>query len=227
MTPAEAVEATVGWREATATVDGRDWPYRECGVGETLLLLDPPGLDSAEDGPIESLANGYRLIAMQSPDGGVDAASEGPPARTAARLLGRLMATLGIEHVTVIARGEATSVALWLAIDAPGTVTTLVLESPPTLGVDPRDPGPDAELAVAMAALEVPTLVLVGERTDPVTVEQLTAYKRLPASTFGLVYDAGDDLRGDRPSAYLSAVGEYLKRGQAFVVSTNSTVIHA
>ena len=227
MTPAAPVGAMVGWREATATVDGRDWSYRERGLGETVLLLDPAGLDNPDAGPLESLADDHRLIATLSPDGGVDAAPEDPPARAAARRLGRLTATLGLDGVTVIARGEATSVALWLAADAPGTVSTLVLESPPTLAVDPRDAGPDAELSAAMAALEVPTLVLVGERTDPVTVEQLTAYKRLPASTFGLVYAAGDDIRGDRPSAYLSAVGEYLKRGQAFVVSTNSTVIHA
>jgi pimeloyl-ACP methyl ester carboxylesterase len=93
--------------------------------------------------------------------------------------------------------------------------------------VDAFSGGSDAMLLEAMPSLEVPTLVLLGQGAAPAAPEYLSTYRRLPASTVGLVYDAGEDVRGDRPSAYTAAVAEYLERGQAFVVSNRSTVIHA
>jgi pimeloyl-ACP methyl ester carboxylesterase len=230
VTPAQQLVAPVEWRERAVQVNSRRWAYRESGDGETVLLLDPPGRGGSGAGPLEQLADRYRLIETTcAADDGSAGAVEDPPARRAARLVRQFAEAAGCDRFAVISRGAATSVALWLAIEDPATVTTLVLESPPPLDEDAafRD-GPHGALLAAMPSLEVPTLVLLGEGVEPGLREQLSTYKRLlPASTAALVYDAGEDVRGDRPSAYMSAVTEYLERGQAFVVNDRSTVIHA
>jgi pimeloyl-ACP methyl ester carboxylesterase len=227
MTPAAHLVAPVQWRDRTVVVQGRERAYREAGDGEVVLLLHPPGLSGSGGGPLDQLAGSHKLIEMSvAPEGAVD----DPSAREAAGLVGQLAEAVGFDHVAVVSRGTASTVALWLAIDGRATVTTLVLESPPLLTEDATfSDGPNAALLHAMPSLEVPTLILLGESTEPGMLElQLSTYKRLlPASTVGLVYDAGEDVRGDRPAAYITAVAEYLERGQAFVVSTRSTVIHA
>jgi pimeloyl-ACP methyl ester carboxylesterase len=227
MTATGNIAAPVRWRDQAVTVHGRRWTYREAGDGEIVVLLDPPGLSGSGGGPLQQLADTCKLIEMPlAPDGAVDDLS----AREAAILVGQLAEAVGCDHFAVVSRGSASSVALWLAIEGSQTVTTLVLESPSLLTEDAtfRD-GPNAALLHAMPSLEVPTLILIGESAEPGMLEQqLSTYKRLlPASTVGLVYDAGEDVRGDRPSAYMTAVAEYLERGQAFVVSSRSTVIHA
>jgi hypothetical protein len=227
VTPVEHRVAPVQWRERTVAVEGRRWDYREAGDGEIVLLLDPPGLSTTGGGPLERLAGSYTLIEMSvAPDG----AADDPSAREAASLVSQFTEAVGIDPVAVVSRGSASSVALWLAIEGPATVMTVVLESPPLLTEDATfSDGPHAALMHAMPSLEVPTLILLGESAEPEMLErQLSTYKRLlPASTVGLVYDAGEDVRGDRPGAYITAVTEYLERGQAFVVSDRSTVIHA
>ncbi len=230
MTPADPPVAPVQWRERSVVVQGRPWAYREAGDGETVLLLDPPLVSGSGLGPLEQLADGYRLIATTSVAEGVDGDGlDDLPARDAGRRVGQFAEAIGLDQFAVVSRGAASSDALWLAIDDPTTVTALVLESPPLLNEDAAfSDGPDAALLHAMPSLEVPTLVLLGESGDAGKLEHLGTYKRLlPASTVGLVYGAGEDVRGDRPSAYISAVAEYLERGQAFVVSNRSTVIHA
>jgi pimeloyl-ACP methyl ester carboxylesterase len=229
MTPAEPVVAPVDWCDRAEAVPGRQWAYREAGDGEVVLLLDPPGLSGSGGGPLAQLADGYRLIETTSvADDASGGSAEDPPARRAARLVRQLVEAVGVDHFSVVSRGAATSVALWLAIEDPATVTRLVLESPPLLGQHAAyGDAPDAALLHALPALEVPVLVLLGESVELERQERLSTYKRLPASTVGLVYGAGEDVRGDRPSAYMSAVADYLERGQAFIVSNRSTVIHA
>jgi pimeloyl-ACP methyl ester carboxylesterase len=229
LTAVEQLVAPVQWRDRTVAVQGRQWNYREAGDGELVLLLDPPGLSASGGGTLEQLADRYRLIETTFvPDDASGGAAGDPPARGAARRVRQFVQAVGFDHFSVVSRGTATSVAVWLAIEDPATVATLVLESPPLLiEAAALSDGPDAELRLAMRSLEVPTLVLLGQRVKLGTLERLSTYKRLPASTVGLVYGAGEDVRGDRPGAYLSAVAEYLERGQAFVVSTKSTVIHA
>jgi pimeloyl-ACP methyl ester carboxylesterase len=202
------------------SVGGRQWAYREAGDGDTVMLLDPAPLGVADAGPLEQLTESYRLIATSLQ---TDTAS----GRDGARSVREFAAAIGCERCAVIARGAAAGVALWLAIDSPALVTAIVIESPPLLSDDAGfGNGPDSTLVDAMPALEVPTLVLLGQGAASGITERLTAYKRLPASTVGIVYGAGEDVR-QRPSAYLTAVSEYLERGQAFVVSDKSTVIHA
>jgi pimeloyl-ACP methyl ester carboxylesterase len=228
MTAAEQLAAPLQWREGTVAVEGRQWAYREAGDGEIVLLLDPPGPSASGGGPPARLADSYRLIETTfGSDRGSGGGAEDPPARSAARLVRQFAEAVGCDHFAVVSRGPATRVARWLAMQHPAAVTTLGLESPPLLAVDAFSGGSDAMLLEAMPSLEVPTLVLLGQGAAPAAPEYLSTYRRLPASTVGLVYDAGEDVRGDRPSAYTAAVAEYLERGQAFVVSNRSTVIHA
>jgi hypothetical protein len=225
VTPPSQMLGPVAWRERSVAVQGREWSFRQAGDGEVVLALDPPGRSGA-DGPFQQLTDGYRLIETTLVDYD-DGAADAPPARATAGLVRQFLAAAGVDHCAVLSRGAATSVALWLAIDEPGTVTALVLESPPLLIEDAAlGDRCEAELLHALSALEVPTLVLLGESVEAGTFERLSTYKRLPASTIGLVYGAGEDVRGDRPGPYASAVTEYLERGQAFVVSRRSTVIH-
>jgi pimeloyl-ACP methyl ester carboxylesterase len=230
VTPPPQLVAPVDWRDQSVEVEGRQWAYRGAGDGEIVLLLDPPGVGESGAGPLTQLADRYQLIETTFvADDASGGGAEAPAARAAAHLVRQFAETVGFDHLAVISRGAAASVALWLAIEDPALVTTLVLESPPRFdeGAAFGD-GPDAALLALMPSLEVPTLVLLGQDLEPRLRDHLSTYKRLlPASTVGLVYGAGEDVRGDRPSAYMSAVAEYLERGQAFVVNDRSTVIHA
>jgi pimeloyl-ACP methyl ester carboxylesterase len=202
------------------SVDGGQWAYREAGDGDTVMLLDPAPLGVGDAGPLEQLTESYRLVATSLQPGTTTG-------RDGARSVRGFAEAIGCERFAVIARGAAAGVALWLAIDYRASVNTIVIEAPPLLSEDAGfGNGPDAALVDAMPALEIPTLVLLGQGVASGMTERLIAYKRLPASTVGLVYGAGEDVR-ERPSAYLTAVSEYLERGQAFVVSDKSTVIHA
>jgi pimeloyl-ACP methyl ester carboxylesterase len=88
-------------------------------------------------------------------------------------------------------------------------------------------PRPDTELESRLPDLNVPTLVLFGTEDAMIPPEMGRAYRqRLPNCHFVLVYDAGHALDADRPEAFASVVGDFLERGDAFLVNRASALIH-
>jgi pimeloyl-ACP methyl ester carboxylesterase len=98
------------------------------------------------------------------------------------------------------------------------------------LGLVMRLIGPaakDAELEQRMPEIQTPTLVLIGTRDGVVAPEFGREYMRLlPNCNFMLVYDAAHEIASDRPEAFVGTIGDFLERGDAFVVGQRSTVIY-
>jgi pimeloyl-ACP methyl ester carboxylesterase len=85
----------------------------------------------------------------------------------------------------------------------------------------------DDELRAMLDGLEVPTLIVFGTRDGLIPPDAGNEYKRLlPRSTFTLVYDAAHEVAWDRPEAFVALVADFLKRGDAHVVSTASRLIN-
>ncbi|HEX3803904.1 MAG TPA: alpha/beta hydrolase [Solirubrobacteraceae bacterium] len=85
----------------------------------------------------------------------------------------------------------------------------------------------DDELEAVLDGLEVPTLIVFGTRDGLIPPDTGNEYKRLlPRSTFALVYDAAHEVAWDRPEAFVDLVADFLRRGDAHVVTTASRLIN-
>jgi pimeloyl-ACP methyl ester carboxylesterase len=184
------------FRVFRAGAAGRETEFLEAGVGDPLLVLGGSG------GPaLSQLAATRHVIALDL--------AAGTSARERAAAIGAVAGSLELGPCDVLAAGEEAAAALWLAADAPDLVRAIVLESPP-------DPGP--ELAAALAGIFAPALLLCGTRDDAgpagpgVTCQQL-----LPNAFLSYVYDAGHDIRADRPDAFAALVSDFLTRQGRFL----------
>jgi pimeloyl-ACP methyl ester carboxylesterase len=87
----------------------------------------------------------------------------------------------------------------------------------------PRDEG----LERRMTGLNLPVLVLFGTEDRMIPSEMGRLYsEKLPNCHLILVYDAGHAVDADRPEAFVSVVGDFLQRHEAFLVNRQSGLIH-
>jgi pimeloyl-ACP methyl ester carboxylesterase len=179
---------------------GREIEFLEAGVGDPLLVLGCSGRPA-----LTRLATRRRVIALDLAAPGLDGAT----AREQAAFAGAVADSLGLGPYDLLAAGAGAEAALWRAGDAPDRVRSIVLESPP-------EPGP--ELCAALPGIRAPALVLGGTRDDAgppglgVTCQQL-----LPNAFLCYLYDAGRDIRGDRPGAFAAVVSDFLTRQGRFL----------
>ena len=246
----ESEQQVQGFVQRWAQVSGRRLRYLESGTGAPVILLHgAPGLEANLCGVHEELAREYRLLAPELPGFGETRSDGIESVRDLADVVRQFATALGLDRYSVIGTSLGGYVGAWVGADDAQRVSRLVLDAPtafrtasPPGGQPPYEVVPDAarmaylgricgpptdqELIDAMPGCRVPTLVLLGER-DPLFPPRFAAdYKRFPGSTVGIVYNAGHDLKRDRPEAYVATIRDYLARGQAFVVSERSTVIH-
>jgi pimeloyl-ACP methyl ester carboxylesterase len=91
------------------------------------------------------------------------------------------------------------------------------------MGSVPRD----AELEQRMASLDVPTLVVWGTEDRAISPQMAREYPALmPRCRLVFVYDAGHGIDSDRPEAFASVVGDFLARGEQFVVRSDSGLLY-
>ncbi len=89
-----------------------------------------------------------------------------------------------------------------------------------------RGPGRDADLESGMRKLTIPALVVFGTRDGVVSPDMGRMYKDLmPNAHLVFVYDAGHAIAAERPEAFTDVVGDFLERGEAFVIRRAKTVI--
>jgi 2-hydroxy-6-oxonona-2,4-dienedioate hydrolase len=89
-----------------------------------------------------------------------------------------------------------------------------------------RGPDRDAELEAALHGLATPALVVFGTRDGVIPPEMGRIYKDLmPNAHLVFVYDAGHGIAAERPEAFAEVVGDFLERGDAFVISRARTVM--
>ncbi|ETX09323.1 alpha/beta fold hydrolase [Candidatus Entotheonella palauensis] len=102
-----------------------------------------------------------------------------------------------------------------------------VLEKQQALVQRLMGPARDEELERHMAALDLPVLVLFGTEDRMIPSEMGRRYvETLPNGHLILVYDAGHAVDADRPEAFVSVVGDFLQRHEAFLVNRQSSLIH-
>lgn len=170
---------------------GERMRVREAGQGEPLLVLcDDAG---AEPGIAESiLAKARRVIMVELP---------GPP-RHAGAALAAVIAALQYEQVALLASSLTTPAALWLAIEFPERIQSIVLESPlafsthvPSLGGRSEEAfkrglnaHPDRKVvlrAVHAAAFATRARQWIGPTQDQTFAEKLAAFDSPVLTLFG------------------------------------------
>jgi pimeloyl-ACP methyl ester carboxylesterase len=77
----------------------------------------------------------------------------------------------------------------------------------------------DADLERRLGEIEAPTLILMGTLDGLVPPEMGRVYKeRIPESYLIYVYGAAHAIQSDRPDRFVEVVGDFLTRGEAFMV---------
>jgi pimeloyl-ACP methyl ester carboxylesterase len=85
----------------------------------------------------------------------------------------------------------------------------------------------DDALTERMAQSDVRTLVLFGEFDGVIPPENGRTYRRFMSnSSLQYVQDAAHDIQGDRAEAFADVVGDFLRRGMAFLVPDQDTLIN-
>ncbi len=90
-----------------------------------------------------------------------------------------------------------------------------------------RGPARDEQLEAKFADLRIPVLVLFGTEDSMIPSTMGHIYReKIPNCNFVLVYDAGHAIDGDRPEAFSALVMDFLQRGEAFIVSQQSSLLN-
>lgn len=85
----------------------------------------------------------------------------------------------------------------------------------------------EAAVTAAMRSCPVRTLVLFGTEDGIIPPHNGRTYRQhLANSVLLYLYDAGHDAMADRPEAFADAVGDFLRRGMAFLVPDADTIIN-
>jgi pimeloyl-ACP methyl ester carboxylesterase len=203
--------------EGRVQVGGIRARYLEAGQGTPLVHL---GADLSTPAPAhELLARRFRVVALES-------LPQGRPGSEAGATVGRVIESLGLSDVDLMATGDASTAALWFALQEPERVRALVLEAPTALGRDGSAPR-ETELERRLPEVTTPTLVLFGTADRQPAQDTGRVYTKLiPNSHLVFVYDAAHAIGRDRPEAFAEVVADFLERHEAFIISRTPTVIH-
>lgn len=88
-------------------------------------------------------------------------------------------------------------------------------------------PARDQALESRLQGLQVPVLVLFGTLDRMIPPEMGRLYcEKLPNCHLVLVYDAGHAVDADRPEAFVSVVGDFLRHHEGFLVNRQSGLIN-
>ena len=204
--------------------------YQEGGVGEPLVML--PGIVGLQiTGAHHSLAERYRVIVFDVPRIREAVAGEYPDLTAGvASHLGKSLRALGIDSFNLLGSSFGANVALWLAIQQPRAVRSLILAAPtarlqrsPSTVMPSASPSSEEQLQAKMASLSVPTLVLFGTDDQVVPPEAGRAYaEQIPNGHYVLVQGAGHALEEDEPGAFVTIVSGFVDDPIAFMASQPS-----
>jgi pimeloyl-ACP methyl ester carboxylesterase len=260
----------VPFTEGFVEADGFRIRCLQAGVGDVLVHIHGAGglrLTPAH----EILSEQFRVISLEVPGFGPSPANQ--QTRSMAELghtMNLALAALGIERYVVWGTSFGSKVALFMALDGPESVQSLVLEAPAAIRPEghvrqrgtpeqsarmlyahperqpapaPLDPavrekqeafiarvmGPNRDPALEdrLGEIDARVLVLFGTHDKMIPSEMGGIYKeKLRNCNFIVVYDAGHAIASDRPEAFAGLVGDFLGRGEEFIVSARPSVIY-
>lgn len=86
----------------------------------------------------------------------------------------------------------------------------------------------DAVLPARLAAIQAPTLILMGTKDEIIPPESGRFLKeQIAGSHLAYVYDAAHVIQSDQPERYLRLVSAFLERGDAYIVNWGSSALAA
>jgi pimeloyl-ACP methyl ester carboxylesterase len=215
--------------------------YCEAGAGDAVVMLRDG------DGFVWStlhdlLAERRRVIAPELPGFRPSSADRRSPSpRELARTMTAFAAGLGLESYRLVATGFSARIALWQTIDSPDRIETLALIAPAAILPDDwrpsaatsepmakrSEPNRDPELEGSLGGIKAPVLAIFGTRDAVIAPETGRLYReRIPNCYYVLMYDAGHAIAAERPQALAQLLGDFLERGEAFVVNRTSGLIN-
>jgi pimeloyl-ACP methyl ester carboxylesterase len=101
----------------------------------------------------------------------------------------------------------------------------VVIKMRALMGRVPRPSRADTE--AKLSEVSVPTLVVFGTADAVVPAEMGRVYReKMPNCNYVLVYDAGHEVGAERPEAFVSLVGDFLERREAFIVNAKSSLLN-
>jgi pimeloyl-ACP methyl ester carboxylesterase len=85
----------------------------------------------------------------------------------------------------------------------------------------------DPDLERRMGSLDVATLVVWGTEDRVIPAEMGREYAAImPRCRLVFIYDAGHAIDADRPEAFAAVTGDFLNRGEQFVVRQESALLY-
>jgi pimeloyl-ACP methyl ester carboxylesterase len=226
--------------ERHVEADGFRIRYHAAGDGAPLVHLH--GADGLRLTPAHDLlARRFRVIAFEMPGFGESPDNDRITSMPQlAATMARAVSAVGLETFDLLGTSLGGKTALWLALQAPERVRTLVLEAPAAIrppGFEPpsgsplalrlRGPDRDPELEERLPGLATPTLALFGTADAVIPPSMGRVYRTLmPDCHLVFVYAAGHAIAAARPEAFVEVVTDFLERHEAFAISRAQTVIH-
>jgi len=199
--------ARIEFRSRMIDAAGAKVAVAEAGEGEVLVYLA-----SAEDALASLLARHNRVVAV-APDERL--ANSAPSAK--ARRIADIAAALGVDQYCLLAEGADALAALSLAAEKDTVLQRMVLVSPQAFG--PGDVLDDPALAELLPDVECDSLLLFGTDGGGASSQTAAVHReKIPKSHLMYVFDAKDPARS-RPEAAASVIGDFLRRGDGFLVS--------
>lgn len=186
----------------------------EAGQGDAVLYCGASG-----DGLAGLLAADFRIFAT---DGGADFPGLSPAMK--ARRLAGLADALGLTAFSVCVCAADANAALHLAADEPEKLQRAILIEPQVY--DANGVLFDPALAEKLGAIASHSLALFGTNDGGETQAFAAPYREhIPHCHLMYVYDAGDIVR-ERPQAAANVIGDFLRRGDGFLVSDQDGRLH-
>jgi pimeloyl-ACP methyl ester carboxylesterase len=182
--------------------------YSEAGSGNAVLVLKTSSDDQLED----RLAQSYRVITFEI--------HEIRDQRAIADTLAGAADQLSITKYCLIADPELAPAAIAHAIASNDSVEALILLAPAIAANI-------VSIDFPLEKITAPTLVLFGTRDQVLAPETGRDYVGpIPNCFYSLVYDAGHNIRTDRPQALYAIVRDFLEHREKFVIQRESSVVN-
>lgn len=158
----------VSFREGFVEADGFNIRYLEAGEGEPLIVLHGGG-GVRHYASHDLLAQHHRVIMLEAPGFGTSAPNERSQSMAElAATLAQAVRNLGIERYDLQGTSFGGKLALWLALQAPDAVKSLVLVSPAAV----REVYPEGEARPPLVLYAHPERVTPQLELSPETVQQ-------------------------------------------------------
>ncbi len=171
-------------------------------LGTTVLLLHGASFSSATWRQLGTLAhlaaNGYRAVAIDLPGFGLSRDARADPDR----FLFELLTALGVHRPAVVAPSMSGRFAFPLLVEHPDALSGFVAVAPVGVG----------EYALRLAGVEVPALVLWGDRDRVIPVAEADRLTQaLPGSRKLIFEGARHPCYLDRPREFHAALVQFLR----------------